>query len=62
MQISFNPKEIDLPEATMVMGLLMGGFVKGCRDQGDTCTEVQAGLSELARQVWQLLEAAEKDS
>lgn len=60
MQIQFNPKEMDLAEASVVLGLLLPAFVKGCRDQGDARDEVLAGMVELTGGVWDSLANAEK--
>lgn len=62
MQITFNPREIDLTDATVLLGMIVPGFTKGCRAQGDSLDEVIAGLGELVSGCWAALETAEKDT
>jgi hypothetical protein len=52
MQITFNPKAMELGEAATVMGMALPAFITGCRRQGDTLAEVQAGIAELVDQTW----------
>ena len=58
MQISFDPQEMNLAEATIVLGMALPAFVKGARAQGDTKVEVMAGIAELTEGVWDGLSAA----
>ena len=58
MQISFDPKKMNLAEATIVLGMVLPAFVKGARAQGDTKVEVMAGIAELTEGVWDVLAAA----
>ena len=53
MQIQFDPKALDLGEALFLLGTVMPAFLKGCRAQGDTLDEVQAGMAELVAGLWQ---------
>lgn len=62
MQITFNPREIDLAEATVLLGMIVPGFIKGCRAQGDSQEEVIAGLGEVVSGCWAALDTAEKDT
>lgn len=62
MQITFNPKETDLAEASVLLGMIVPHFVKGCRAQGDSLEDVTAGLSQLVSGTWTALDAAEKDT
>ena len=58
MQISFDPKKMNLAEATIVLGMVLPAFVKGARAQGDTKVEVMAGIAEVTEGVWDGLSAA----
>ena len=58
MQISFNPKEIDIAEASFILAFALAALVKGARAQGDTKVEVMAGIAELTEGVWDGLSAA----
>lgn len=62
MQITFNPKDADLTEAGVILGMLMPSFVKGCKDQGDTLAEVQAGIADLVSGTWNLITEPAADS
>lgn len=52
MQIQFDPKNMDMPEATFVLSVVLTAFLKGCCAQGDTKAEVMAGVAELTSGVW----------
>ncbi len=56
MQISFDPKSIDLSEAAMLLGLILPAFVRACRNQGDTFEEVQEGMKLLIAGAWEAVD------
>ena len=58
MQITFNPKDMNLAEATIILGMALPALVKGAKAQGDTKVEVMAGIAELTEGVWDDLAAA----
>ena len=60
MQIQFDPKDLDMGEATIVLGMVLPAFVKGCKAQGDTLAEVQAGIAELLEGTWAGVSHAEE--
>ena len=60
MQIQFDPKDLDMGEATIVLGMVLPAFVKGCKAQGDTLAEVQAGIAELLEGTWAGVSRAEE--
>ena len=60
MQIQFDPKATDLNEATVVLGMVLPAFVKGCKAQGDTLAEIQAGIAELLEGTWAGVSRAEE--
>jgi hypothetical protein len=60
MQIQFDPKDLDMGEATIVLGMVLPAFVKGCKAQGDTLAEIQAGIAELLEGTWAGVSRAEE--
>lgn len=62
MQIQFDPKAMNLSEAATVIGMALPAFIAGCRRQGDTLAEVQAGIAELVDQTWNSLPSPEKEA
>lgn len=58
MQIQFDPKSMDMAEATIVLGMVFPAFVKGCQKQGDTLDEIQAAIAELVSHTWAGIVAA----
>lgn len=62
MQIAFNPEEVDLSEGTVLLGLILPGFVKGCLAQGASPDEIIAGFGELISQTCAHVAASQKDT
>lgn len=61
MQISFNLKELDVAEATLVLGMVLSRLAKICQVRGDTKAEVVASIAEVTEGIWDGISQTDKE-